>query len=202
MPMSPRRIAKALAGCGVVALFGLLVVAVWVVRHRSTAQDLQKVAGIVPGALLHAHNFHWTQMKAGERQWVLHATDASYSNDKTSLMLTNADLSMNSNDGKPVQVNAPRAVLLLKGNHVTRADLSGGTTIHYGDFELTTDAATFMPDDDHVEAAGPVAIEGEGLRVTGVGLTGNPKTRVFELHDQVSTHILPKHESGETAKTS
>ena len=197
--MSPRLIAKALAGFGVVALFVLLVVTVRLVRHRSTTQALQKVAGIVPGALLHAHNFHWTQMKAGERQWVLRAADASYSNDKTSIILTNAQVSMNSDDGKPVQVNASHAVLFLRANHVTRADLSGGTTIHYGDFVLTTDAAKFMPDEDHVEAAGAVAIEGEGLKVTGVGLTGNPKTRVFHIRDQVSTHILPKHQS-ETAK--
>jgi LPS export ABC transporter protein LptC len=201
--MSPRRIAKALAGFGGVALFVLLLVTVLVVRHRAGTQALQAAVAVVPGTLLHAHNFHWTQMKAGERQWVLNATDAAYSNDKTSLKLINADLSMTSNDGKPVNVKAPQAVLFLKGNHVTRADLSGGTTIHYGDFVLTTNAATFLPDDDHVEAAGSVTIEGDGVQVTGVGLTGNPKTRVFELHDQVVTHIVPKHESEtETPKTS
>jgi lipopolysaccharide export system protein LptC len=201
--MSPRRIAKALASFGAIALFVLLLVTVLVVRHRADTQALQAAAGVVPGSLLHVRNFHWTQMKAGERQWVLNATDAAYSNDKTSLKLTNADLSMNSTDGKAVQVHAPEALIYLKGNHVTRAELSGGTIIHYGDFVLTTNAATFLPDDDHVEAAGEVAIEGEGVRVTGVGLTGNPKTRVFELHDQVITHIVPKHASEpETSKTS
>ena len=76
--MSPRRIARALAGFGIVALLILLGVTVWVVRHRQDAQALQRAAGLVPGSLLHAHNFHWTQMKAGQRQWVLTADDASY----------------------------------------------------------------------------------------------------------------------------
>ena len=49
--MSPRRIARALAGFGIVALLVLLGVTVWVVRHREDAQALQKVAGLVPGAL-------------------------------------------------------------------------------------------------------------------------------------------------------
>jgi LPS export ABC transporter protein LptC len=201
--MSPRRIAKALAGFGAIALFVLLLVTVLVVRHRAGTNALKAAAGVLPGTLLHAHNFHWTQMKSGQPQWVLNATDAAYSNDKTSIKLTNADLAMNSEDGKPVQVHAVQALLYLKGNHVTRADLSGGTSIHYGDFMLTTDAATFEPDNDHVEAPGAVAIEGEGVRITGVGLTGNPKTRVFELRDQVVTHIVPKHESEpETSKTS
>jgi LPS export ABC transporter protein LptC len=192
--LSPRRIAKALAGVGAVAVMVLLVVTAWVVRNRSAGQVLQTVAGVVPGSLLHARNFHWTQMKAGERQWVLTATDASYSNDKTSLTMLGAEIAMTSSDGKPVVVNAPRAVLSLNGNHVNRAVLSGGTTIHYGDFVLSTDSATFSPDEDQVEAAGLVTVLGEGLKVTGIGMTGHPKARLFELHDQVNTQFTPKHD--------
>jgi len=193
--MSPRRIAKALAGFGTVALVVLLAATVWVVRHHASARALGKVAGLVPGALLHARNFHWTQMKAGERQWVMTAADASYSGDRSALTLIKAGLSMISEDGKVVLVNAPRAVLLLKGNHVTRADLSGGTVIHYGDITMSTDSASFMPDDNRVEASGPVTVEGEGMKVTGVGLTGNSRTRQFDLHGQVQTQITPKKES-------
>jgi lipopolysaccharide export system protein LptC len=199
--MSPKRIAKALAGIGAVALIALLGVTIWVVQHRDSAQALRKVAGLVPGALLHAHNFHWTQMKAGERQWVLTARDASYAADKSTMTLVDANLAMTSEDGKPVTVTAPHAVLFLNGNHVHRADLSGGTIIKYGNWVLTTDAANFMPDDDKVEAAGAVTLEGEGVRVTGVGLSGNPKTRVFKLLQQVRTEITPKKDSAKSRKS-
>src|SRR5579864_525624 len=144
--MSPRRIAKALATFGAIAIIGLLVVTVWVVRHRSAGQVLQTVAGLVPGTLLHAHNFHWTQMKAGERQWVLSAGEADYSADKTDLKLTDAIVTMDSSDGKTVVINAPHADLTMNGNHVTRANLTGGAVFHFGDYVLTTDSATFMPD--------------------------------------------------------
>src|SRR5260370_35435716 len=100
--MSPRRIAKALATFGAIALIVLLVVTVWVVRHRSAAQVLQTVAGIVPGTLLHAHNFHWTQMKPGERQCVMTAGEASYSSAKKSLKLPIAQAPMISESGQPV----------------------------------------------------------------------------------------------------
>ena len=109
--MSPRQIAKALAGFGAIALVVLLVATVWIVRHRSATQVLQTAAGLVPGTLLRAHNFHWTQMKAGERQWVLTAGEADYSADKTMLKLTDAVVTMVSSDGKPVVVNAPQADL-------------------------------------------------------------------------------------------
>ena len=193
--MRPKQIAKTLAGFGAAALIILLVVTVWVVRHRSAAQVLETVAGLVPGTLLRAHNFHWTQMKAGERQWVLTAGEADYSADKTMLKLTDAVVTMVSSDGKPVVVDAPHADLTLNGNHVTRAHLTGGTVIHLGDYVLSTDSATFMPDDDKVEAPGLVTIVGDGLKVTGVGLSGHPKTRVFHLNTQVETVVTPKKDS-------
>jgi LPS export ABC transporter protein LptC len=194
LEVSPRRVAKALAGFGAVALIILMTVTVWVVRHRSSTQVLQTVAGMVPGTLLHAHNFHWTQMKAGERQWVLTAGEASYSKDRSSLKLTDAVVTMTSTDGKPVVVNAPKAELWLNGNHVNRADLSGGATFHFGEFVLTTDSATFMPDENSVKAPGLVTVVGQGMKVTGVGLTGNPKTRIFQLHEQVQTEFTPKQD--------
>jgi LPS export ABC transporter protein LptC len=192
--MSPRRVAKALASFGAVALIALLGVTVWVVRHRTPVQIAQTAAGMLPGSLLHAHNFHWTQMKAGERQWELTASDASYSSDRTSLTLNNAELTMVSDDGKPVKVQAPRAMIVLDGNHVKQANLSGGTVIHYGTFVMTTPDVHFMPDDDKVDAPGAVTMEGEGVKVTGIGMTGNPKTRVFQLLDKVTTDISPKQQ--------
>jgi LPS export ABC transporter protein LptC len=193
--LSPRKIAQALAAFGAVALIVLLLATVWIVRHRSAGKVLETAAGLVPGTLLRAHNFHWTQMKAGERQWVLTAGEADYSADKTTLKLTDAVVTMVSSDGKPVVVNSPHADLTLNGNHVTRAHLTGGTIIHMGDYVLTTDSATFMPDDDQVDAPGLVTIVGDGLKVTGVGLSGHPKTRVFELREQVQTEVTPKSNS-------
>ena len=131
-------------------------------------------------------------MKGGEQQWVLTARDANYSSDKTSIVLNEPELTMVAKDGKPVTVDAPKAVLKLEGNDVKRADLSGGAKIHYGDFLLTTDSASFVPDTDQVDAPGLVTIEGEGLKVTGIGMTGHTKTRQFELLKQVTTDIAPK----------
>ena len=199
--MSPRRIAKFLAGFGTIALVGLLVATIWIVRHRSAEQVLQTAAGLVPGTLLRAHNFHWTQMKAGERQWVLTAGEADYSADKTTLKLTDAVVTMVSSDGKPVVVNSPHADLTLNGNHVTRAYLTGGTVIHFGDYVLSTGSATFMPDDDKVDAPGMVTIVGDGLKVTGIGLSGHPKTRVFQLQTQVETIVTPKKDSGKSKQS-
>ena len=123
--MSPRRVAKALAifGCGALAV--ILVVTVWVVRHRSATQVLERVAGVVPDTLLHARNFHWTQMKGDQSQWVLQAKEASYLADKTGLQLEGAELSVKSEDGKKILLLAPYALLKLDGNHISRADLSG-----------------------------------------------------------------------------
>jgi LPS export ABC transporter protein LptC len=198
--LRPKQIAKALAAFGAIALAALVGVTIYVVHHRAAAPSITTIAGLIPGSLLHAHNFHWTQMKAGEQQWVLSARDANYSNDKTALVLDEPVVSIVSNDGKPVTVKASRAVLELDGNKVKRANLSGGTQIHYGDFLVTTDDATFVPDTDQLDAPGLVTIEGEGIKVTGLGMTGHTKTRQFELLKQVTTDIAPKHGSSQDSK--
>src|SRR6516165_8823665 len=179
--MSPRRIARLLALFGIFALTAIVAVTVIVVRKRSAQQKLETVAAIVPGALLHARKFNWTQMRGDQSQWVLKADDASYSNDKTSILLVGPRLSMIAQDGKHVSLTASRAVLTVHGNHIDRAEMSGGLIVDYGDFVLTTDRATFLPDDDQLHAPGAVQINGPGLDVAGIGLSGHPKAQTFQL---------------------
>jgi LPS export ABC transporter protein LptC len=200
--VSPRRIAKALALFGSIALGVILIGTIWVVKHRIPEQKLVSKAGLLPDALLHARNFHWTEMKGQVSQWVLRAKDASYSNDRTTVTLKEASVSMMSKDGKQVSLSAPEALLTLDGNHVKRAELKGGIVAHYGDYKLTTDQAVFIPDNDQLTAPGPVRIEGEGLVVTGIGMNGHPKTEVFELLKEVNTQIVPKKSKGTDAKVS
>ncbi len=178
----------------------LVGVTYYVVHNRAGAPLISTVAGLIPGSLYHVHNFHWTQMKAGEQQWVLTARDANYSNDKTSLILNDPIVTMVSKDGKSVIVKAPKAVLDVRGGKVKRATLSGGTEIHYGDLVLNTEQASFMPDADQVDAPGSVTIHGEGIKVTGIGMTGHTKTREFALLKQVTTVIEPKALPGPASK--
>ncbi len=192
--MSPRRIAKLLAVSGAISLMAILIVTMTVVRKRSAQQRLQTAAAIVPGALLHAHNFNWTQMRGDQSQWVLRAKDASYSNDKTSILLVEPQLSMTAQDGKHLSVTASQAKLTMRGNHISRADMSGGLTVDYGDFVLMTDNATLLPDDDQFQAPGAVKINGPGLKVAGIGLNGHPKAQVFQLLKQVTTSINLKRQ--------
>jgi LPS export ABC transporter protein LptC len=190
--MSPRRVAKAMGLLGAAALAVVLVVAIYVVRHRAPATTLQQMADVMPDALLHAHNLKWTQIVGGQSQWHLSAKDASYSHDKKSLVLTDAQLSMVSKDGKDVEIVAPRAEISVTGNHINQAYLSGGLKINYGDFVLKTGEATFSPDKDIVTAPGEVEVQGQGLKVTGVGMTGHPNERSFTLLSQTNTLVVLK----------
>jgi LPS export ABC transporter protein LptC len=189
--MSPRRVAKVMGLCGAAVLAVVFIVAVWVVRHRSSTAVLREAASVVPGALFHARNFKWTQMKDGQSQWRLSARDASYARDKTSLSLTDAHLAMLSNDGKALAVSAPHAMIALSGNHISSAHMSGGLTINYGDFVVTTPEATFVPDKDIVTAPGEVKVVGKGLTVTGVGMKGHPREHSFTLLSQTNTLVVP-----------
>lgn len=200
--MSPRRIGKLLGLFGAVILTGIVVVTIVVVGRRSRAPELARRAlGLAPDALLQAHNFHWTQMRGNQSQWVLKARDARYSNDKTQLVLVKPQLDMREKDGKQVELVADSATLLLDGNHVKKANLQGNLVVHYGEFSLSSDGAQFFPDSDQLNVPGPVRIEGENMTVTGIGLTGHPKAQTFQLLKQVHTTVIPRQQ-GEKAKVS
>jgi len=199
--MSPRRIARLLALFGMIALTVIVVVTVVVVRQRSAQQKLRTVAAVIPGALLHARNFNWTQMRGNQSQWVLKANDARYSNDKTSILLLEPQLSMTAQDGKHLALTASRAVLTVNGNHISRAEMSGGLRVDYGDFVLKTESATFLPDDDQLHASGAVKINGPGVDVAGVGLSGHPKAQTFQLLKEVKT-VIDQRQRRASAKAS
>jgi LPS export ABC transporter protein LptC len=186
-----------LALFGTIALMVIVVVTVVVVHQRSAQQKLETVAAIIPGALLHAHNFNWTQMRGNQSQWVLKAKDASYSNDKTSILLVQPRLSMTLQDGKHLSLIAARAVLTVNGNHITKAEMNGGLKVDYGDFVLITEEATLLPDNDQLDASGAVKISGPGLDVAGVGLSGHPKAQTFQLLKEVKTIINEKQRRAE-----
>lgn len=198
--MSPRNIAKTLAGIGIGALLVIVVGAILLIKNRERERALLAHSFTVePGSLLHARNFHWTQMKGDKEQWQLTASEASYGEDRTSLTLKGSKLNMVLDDGKPVSAVAHRVDLKLSGNHVNRADFSGGLVLNYGDIRITTQGGTFLPDSDLLEARGPVEIAGPEFKVVGVDLEAKPRARTFTLKHQVVTDLTsgavhaPKH---------
>jgi len=192
--MSPRRVAAGLAVIGAATLLVIALFSVRAVIHRDRNKALRKALDLVPGALLHARDFHWTQMKGGHKLWELNAGEAAYSNDKTMLTLKQPQLTMIMDDGKSLQLHAAKAALQLNGNHITKAHLIGGLDLIYGEVELKTDEATFWPDQDMIRGSGPVQVRMPGFDITGVGLEAHPRARMFALQHDVRTEI--KREAG------
>jgi LPS export ABC transporter protein LptC len=194
--MTPRQIAKLLAGTGLAALVVIIGAAMWVVHSRDRQQRLlERSVRLVPGALLHANNFHWTEMKGDQELWELRAKEANYSNSRTSARLKGAMLTMTLTDGKPFALKASDVHLVLTGNHVDRADFSGGLLIDYNGMEVSTDQAVFFPDRDQLQASGLVRIVGPDFTVSGTGLEAHPRAQTFSLQRQVDT-LLTSQQHG------
>jgi len=199
--MSPKRVAGALAAVGTAALIAIAWFAVPAVIHHNRDRALRRALDLVPGTLLHARNFHWTQMKGDRQQWELNADEAAYSNDKTLLNLRQPELTMVLDDGKTLVLHAASAKLKLTGNHIKEALLTGGLELTYGDLWFATGEATFWPDADTIQAPGPVHVRSPGFDVTGVGMEAHPRARLFALQHQVRTEIK-REASGAGSKKS
>ncbi len=170
------------------------------IGHRASDRVLQKMLINVPSSLVHAHDFRWTQVKNGEKQWELTALEGSYSQDRTHLFLNRAVLHAIGEDHHEIVLHASRAVLELEGNQVTRADLTGGVTITYSGFELDTTAAVFFPEQDRLRAPGSVHVRGEGITADGVGMEAHLRSRLFTLEHNVSTVMTPVKPNAATSK--
>ncbi len=174
---------------GAASLVAIALVAVPKMIHGDRNAALRKSLDMVPGSLLHASNFHWTQMKGDRKQWELWAREASYSDDKTALRLREPNLLMVLDDGKVVKLSAAGADLKMNGKHIDEARLNGGLEMKYDDIEISMTEATFVPDRDLLQASGPVEIRSPGFTVNGVGLEAHPKAQRFALQHQVRTEL-------------
>ncbi len=199
--ISPRRVATWLGGAGALALAAIAAAALVATGHHARDLKLKRGLDLVPGVLLHARNFHWTQMKANRKQWELWAREASYSDDKTSLRLSAPELSMVLDDGKTLLLRAGRAKLKLNGNEVRVAELNGGVELDYGDIRLSTDQATFVPSRDDLEASGEVQVRGADFKLNGLGLTAHPQARLFALQHRVRTEFRAGRRSARPKKS-
>ncbi len=178
------------------SLAAIALVAVPKMIHGDPNAALRKTLDMVPGSLLHASNFHWTQMKGDRKQWELWAREASYSDDKTGLRLREPDLLMELDDGKILKLHAASADLKMNGKHIDEARLNGGFEMKYDDIEISMAEATFVPDRDVLLASGPVEIRSPGFTVNGIGLEAHPKARRFALQRQVRTELRKEAPTG------
>lgn len=180
-----------MTGASLIAVLVIVVAAVWVVHSRDREQRLlARSVKLVPGSLLHAHNFHWTQMKGDKRQWQLRAREADYGADRKSARLKDATLTMTLPDGKRLMARADRVLLKLSGSHVTQANFSGSLALDYDGMKLMTTSAVFVPDKDELDAPGRVHIIGQDFQISGVGLVAHPRAQTMTLKAQVDTELV------------
>jgi LPS export ABC transporter protein LptC len=199
--MGPRQIANILAAAGLAALVAVAVVAMHTIGHPRSDRALQKVLVTLPSSLLHANDFRWTQVKNGQKQWELTASEGSYSQDRRHLFLSGAVLNAVGEDGHEVVLHASRAVLELASNQIVRADMSGGLTIDYEGFELVTPNAVFFPDQDRLQAPGPVHVRGQGITADGIGMEAHLRERLFTLEHSVTTEMTAVKPANTAVKT-
>lgn len=138
------------------------------------------------------NRFHRSEVKDGKKLWEVQAQQGRYLPESASIELTSAHLSVYQKSGETVTLQAQKATLYLSGQELVRAETSGGVKVDRdGKVTLETERATYMRNDNIVQAPGFVQIKSDTLNVSGTGLEVNLDTEEIKLNSEVSSVVQP-----------
>ncbi len=95
-------------------------------------------------------------------------------------------------DGREVSLRGTSGTVFLDGHELKRVEVEGAIEVQLGDYELSTDRASYEADRDLVIAPGTVHITGNGLDVRGQRMEVDIAQQRLRLVEQVRAVLHPK----------
>lgn len=177
-------------GCVLAILLGLVVQGY---RRGSTvrpAPPLSPQGG--PQASLRLNGFHVTETAADRTRWDLRAAQGEYFKERQVTLLRDVEVTFFSRDGRTLTLRGDAGRL---ANDTKNIALSGNVVATSSDgYRVTTGALDYTNRDRMVRGDGPVALVGEAVEVSGVGLAIQVEEQTVAIPRQV-TSVLQRLEA-------
>lgn len=139
--------------------------------------------------------FVFRQTKDGAVQWEVKAQQASLYEERNEALLKTVQVALLGAKGKELTVDGEEAqlntatkdFLLANRDREIPIQLESGYTVYSNHLKWTDQKQELSTSD-------PVRIEGNGLRITGVGLLGQLAREEFQVLDDVQVDVLPSRQ--------
>lgn len=139
--------------------------------------------------------FVFRQTKDGAVQWEVKAQQASLYEERNEALLKTVQVALLGAKGKELTVDGEEAQLntatkdfvLANRDREIPIQLESGYTVYSNHLKWTDQKQELSTSD-------PVRIEGNGLRITGVGLLGQLAREEFQVLDDVQVDVLPSRQ--------
>jgi LPS export ABC transporter protein LptC len=139
------------------------------------------------------NDFRRTETKNGRIIWKVNAHIGEYLKGQDSAKLTKAFLVLYQENGDIVEVTSDSALLSLKGNELTTAEMSGNVIMNINkERYVHTEKATYEKVKDLIIAPGYAKIEDSNMVLEGESLTVKIEEQALSFDKNVKTTVKKK----------
>lgn len=147
---------------------------------------------------IHLQEFHRTEVKNGEKQWEIKASDAKHFFEKGITQANNSLMTLFRRDSSKVNIASDGAKLQLENDDLKKVSLEGNVKISLDkDLEVSTGLAFYYAGKDQMRSPSAVEIKGRGFEISGKGVEIEIDPQIIRIKSEVlsifsNTAQLPK----------
>jgi len=145
----------------------------------------------LPGVSQHIRDFHRVKVQDGHRVWEISAQDAQYLQEDNLVVVRDAMMELQLQDGRVIGLKGSEARIELDGRELNQVDLSGDIEVTGSGYVVRTEHAIYDHARRMIFAPDPVAISGRGLQLRGDSMEVAVDKEIVKLVHHVSMRIEP-----------
>jgi LPS export ABC transporter protein LptC len=178
----------------IVVTGGIALVSLWAnLRERKTSESIEKIPKVsTGGADMRLEKIRFVEDKHGQKTWELEANSVQQYQDQNVMVLEDVKVTFFSKEGQTFILTGKKGKVDQNSKNV---ELEGEVVLTSSDgYQLKTHSISYRHSERLVSTSDPVDIEGEQIRLTGIGMLVNMEAKTFKILSRVKTHWKGRNE--------
>jgi len=171
-----------------VVIAGIVLFTLWAnLREKKASEAVEAPKISTEGADMRLDKIRFIEDKHGRKTWELEAKTILQYQEQNITVLEDVKATFYTNEGRTFFLTGKRGKVYQDSKNV---DLVGDVVLTSSDgYQLKTHSVSYHHSEKIVSTPDPVEIEGEQLRLTGIGMLVNMEDKTFKVLSQAKTQF-------------
>ena len=173
----------------IVLIGGVVFVSLWAnLREKKASESIEKIPKIsTGGADMRMEKIRFVEDKQGQKTWELEANSVQQYQDQNLIVLEDVKVTFYSKEGQTFFLTGKKGKVDQSSRNV---ELVGDVVLTSSDgYRLKTHSISYRHSEKLVSTSDPVDIEGEQIRLSGIGMLVNMEAKTFKVLSRVKTQL-------------
>jgi len=173
----------------IVLIGGVVFVSLWAnLRERKASESIEKIPKVsTGGADMRMEKIRFVEDKQGQKTWELEANSVQQYQDQNLIVLEDVKVTFYSKEGQTFFLTGKKGKVDQSSRNV---ELVGDVVLTSSDgYRLKTHSISYRHSEKLVSTSDPVDIEGEQIRLSGIGMLVNMEAKTFKVLSRVKTQL-------------